>query len=462
VPSWEEAEPKVFWLDSPLAPEPLAPLGGAAQADLAIVGGGFTGLWAALLAKQRDPGREVVLLEGDRVGAAASGRNGGFVDASLTHGVGNGQAHFPDELERLTALGRENFAAIEGTLRRQEIDAGWERSDQLTVATRSHELPWLAEEVESLQAAGEQAQLLDAEQLRAQIDSPTYLGAAVQASNVALVDPARLAWGLLRAAQAVGVRVYERTRATGLRREGRGVRLTVEGGGRLDAKAVVLASNAFPPLVRAIRRYVVPVYDYVLVTEPLSPEQRQSLGWANRQGLTDLGNQFHYYRLIGDDRILFGGYDAIYNFRNGMGPHLDERRASFELLSGHFFETFPQLEQLRFSHRWGGAIDTCTRFCATFGTALAGRAAYAVGYTGLGVAASRFGARVALDLVAGGASELTGLRMVRKRPLPFPPEPLRWVSIGLTQRALARADERGGRRGPWLRALDALGAGFDS
>ena len=128
-----------------------------------------------------------------------------------------------------------------------------------------------------------------------------------------------------------------------------------------------------------------PVYDYVLVTEPLSGEQRDSLGWARRQGLTDMGNQFHYYRLTSDERVLFGGYDAVYNFRNGMGPHLDERPASFELLAAHFFETFPQLAGLRFTHRWGGAIDTCSRFSVMFGKALGGRAVFAVGYTGLGV-----------------------------------------------------------------------------
>jgi glycine/D-amino acid oxidase-like deaminating enzyme len=224
----------------------------------------------------------------------------------------------------------------------------------------------------------------------------------------------------------------------------------------------VLATSAFPPLVRAIRRYVVPVYDYVLVTEPLSGEQRDSLGWARRQGLTDLGNQFHYYRLVAGDRILFGGYDAVYNFRNGMGPHLDERPASFELLATHFFETFPQLAGLRFTHRWGGAIDTCSRFSVMFGKALGGRAVFAVGYTGLGVAASRFGAQVALDLAEGGDTERTRLGMVRSRPIPFPPEPLRWAGITLTRRALARADRRAGRRGAWLRVLDRLGMGFDS
>ena len=232
--------------------------------------------------------------------------------------------------------------------------------------------------------------------------------------------------------------------------------------GRVRARRAVLATSAFPPLVRAIRRYVVPVWDYVLVTEPLSGAQREAIGWKRRQGLADLANQFHYYRLTSDDRILWGGYDAIYNFRNAMGPHLDERPATFELLAGQFFETFPQLEGLRFTHRWGGAIDTCSRFSVMFGKALRGRAVYCVGYTGLGVGASRFGAQVALDLADGRETERTRLKMVRSKPLPFPPEPLRWGAITLTRRALAKADRQEGRRGLWLRTLDRFGLGFDS
>jgi glycine/D-amino acid oxidase-like deaminating enzyme len=266
---------------------------------------------------------------------------------------------------------------------------------------------------------------------------------------------------LAQAARDARAHVYERSPVTRLDRRGARVRATTLHG-EVRARRAVLATSAFPPLVRAIRRYVVPVYDYVLVTEPLDRGRRESLGWPRRQGLTDLGNQFHYYRLTSDDRVLWGGYDAIYNFGNGMGPHLDERPATFELLASHFFETFPQLEGIRFAYRWGGAIDTCSRFSVMFGKALGGRAVYAVGYTGLGVAASRFGAQVALDLVTGRDTERTRLRMVRTKPVPFPPEPLRWAGITLTRRALAKADRHGGRRGPWLKALDRLGIGFDS
>jgi glycine/D-amino acid oxidase-like deaminating enzyme len=132
------------------------------------------------------------------------------------------------------------------------------------------------------------------------------------------------------------------------------------------------------------------------------------------------------------------------------------------MLAQHFFETFPQLDGLGFSHRWGGVIDTCTRFSVTFGTAYDGRVAYAVGYTGLGVGATRFGARVCLDLLFDPGSEVANLRMVRRRAIPFPPEPVRWAGIELTRKALAKADANQGRRGPWLKLLDSLGLGFDS
>ena len=133
---------------------------------------------------------------------------------------------------------------------------------------------------------------------------------------------------------------------------------------------VALGTNAFPSLVKRVRWHTVPVYDYALMTEPLSAEQLGSIGWRHRQGIDDCGNQFHYYRLTADNRILWGGYDAIYHFGRRMADRLDQRDKTFELLARQFFETFPQLEGLRFSHRWGGAIDTCTRFFAFYGTAL--------------------------------------------------------------------------------------------
>jgi glycine/D-amino acid oxidase-like deaminating enzyme len=232
--------------------------------------------------------------------------------------------------------------------------------------------------------------------------------------------------------------------------------------GSVRCGAVVLATNAFRSPVRAVNRRVVPVYDYVLATEPLSAAQKEAIGWRHRQGVSDTTNQFHYYRITADDRIVWGGYDAVFYNGGRTDPSLDQRPETHRVLARHFFETFPQLEGLRFTHRWGGVIDTSTRFSVGFGTAHDGRVAYAVGYTGLGVGASRFGARVCVDLLYRPDAPLLDLSIVRKPLLPFPPEPVRTAGIQLTRRAIARADADQGRRGPWLRLLDALGLGFDS
>jgi glycine/D-amino acid oxidase-like deaminating enzyme len=450
----DDASPDPYWLDRP-RPAEAPPLEGTVEADLAIVGGGFTGLWAALHAKQDRPDREVVLLEAETAGWGASGRNGGFVDASLTHGLLNGATRFAPELDALEALGRSNLEGLKADLALHRIDAAWQETGMLSVATRPHELGELEEEAALLRRYGWEAEVLDRDAVRAEVASPTYLGAVLQRTGVALADPGALALGLRRVALALGVRLYERTPV-----------LDAElrtPGGRVRAERVLLATGAYPPLTPVIRRLVAPVYDYALVTEPLSPEQRRAVGWEHGQGIADRGNRFHYYRLTPDGRILFGGYEAVYRF----GNRVDDRRLSrhpptHRLLARHLLETFPALEGIGITHAWGGAIDTCSRFCVTFGRALGGRAVYAVGYTGLGVGASRFGARVALDLLDGVDNERTRLKLVRTRPLPFPPEPARWAVIQATRRALAHADEHGGRRGPWLRLLDRLGLGFDS
>lgn len=447
-----EAEPLVFWLDDKSAPEALPPLRGDEVADLAVVGGGYTGLWTALRAKERYPDLDIVLLEAYTCGSAASGRNGGFCDASLTHGFANGQARWPDEMPVLERLGRENLDAIGDTVARLGIDCDWRRTGELTVATAPHQVAELAAEA----AVRDGVTLLDQDAVRAEVNSPTYLGGLLDVANTALVEPARLAWGLRGACLELGVRIYENTRVRQLRS---GLLSTAMGSVR--AGRIALATNAFPSLLRRLRLYTVPVYDLVLVTEPLSSAQLASIGWQRRQGVGDASNLFHYYRLTRDDRILWGGYTPLYYYGSRINPALEQRDDVHRMLARHFFQTFPQLEGLRFTHRWGGVIDTSTRFCAFFGTAAAGTVGYALGYTGLGVAATRFGADVMLDLLYGESTDRTRLRMVRERPLPFPPEPLRAAAIHLTRWSMSQADKSAGHRNLWLQTLDHLGLGFD-
>jgi glycine/D-amino acid oxidase-like deaminating enzyme len=456
-----DAERKPYWLDQPGAPESLPRLTGDITADLAVVGGGFSGLWTALMAKERDPARDVVLLEGRRIGWAASGRNGGFCSASITHGLANGMERWPEEIATLVRLGRENLDEIEDSLRRHGIECSFERTGEMNVATEEWQLDGLDQAAATAATLGLRLDRLDREQVRGEVSSPTYLGGLWDKEGAAMIDPARMAWGLRDACLRLGVRIFERTPARALRDEGELLGLDTPHG-TVRARQVALGTGVFPPLLRRLRHFLVPVYDYALMTEPLSDARLAAIGWRNRQGIGDSANQFHYYRLTDDNRILWGGYDAVYHNGGLIREEYDQRDATFETLAKHFFTTFPQLAGLRFSHRWGGVIDTCSRFSAFFGTAYGSRLAYAVGYTGLGVGATRFGANVMLDLLGGHPTERIELRMVRGTPAPFPPEPLRSGVIQLTRWSIARADAHQGRRNLWLRTLDGLGLGFDS
>jgi glycine/D-amino acid oxidase-like deaminating enzyme len=456
-----DAIPRSYWLDQPMAPPRNAPLSGATMADLAVIGAGFSGLWTALIAKERDPSRDVVVLEALGAAWAASGRNGGFCASSLTHGLSNGLEHFADEMSALDKLGRHNLDEIEATLARHSIDCGFERTGELNVANAPWQVDGLREAYESAKQFGHDVTYLDQDQVRAEVASPTYLAGLWDRDGCAMVDPARLAWGLRQACLDLGVRLYEDSPVESIHLDGSRLRLRTPEGS-VSAAHVALAAGAFPGLLKRLSLFIVPVYDYVLMSEPLSDAQMAEIGWRNRQGIGDTANQFHYYRLTDDNRILWGGYDAVYYNGGRIKPSQDQRPATFEKLAQHFFDTFPQLEDVRFTHKWGGVIDTCSRFCAFFGTGFGGRLSYAVGYTGLGVGATRFGAEVMLDLLSGEKTELTSLKMVRSTPVPFPPEPLRSGVIQLTRWSIARADAREGRRNLWLRTLDKMGLGFDS
>jgi glycine/D-amino acid oxidase-like deaminating enzyme len=449
-----------FWLDDPSRPVPEPELTGNLKTDLLVIGAGFTGLWTAFLAKEADPSREVVMLEAGEVAIGASGRNGGFMDASLTHGFLNGFSRWPKELPTLIGLGLGNFDEIESTIKHLGIECDYRRTGDIDMATEPYQVQEMKEELEIAGPYRTNFQFLDREQVRTIVKSPIFI-AGLKRPDSALINPAHLAWGLRKACLDLGVKLYEHSPVTKLEETDRHVTAYAPYG-RVNASRIALATNAFPPLLKRLSNYVVPVYDYALMSEPLTPAQRESIGWYGREGISDASRQFHYSRTTADGRILWGGYDAVYYWNNGFGSHLENSPLMFGRLAEHFFQTFPQLEGLRFSHAWGGAIDTCSRFSPFWGTYHQGKTAYVMGYTGLGVGASRFGARVMLDMLDKKETERTSLEMVRTKPLPFPPEPLRSIGIHLSRWSMDQADRNQGRQNLWLRAMDWLGFGFDS
>ena len=455
-----------YWLREPAPPgiadPPLGP-GERLDVDVAIVGGGFTGLWTAIALTDTDPTLRVVVLEAATVAYGASGRNGGFCEASLTHGLANGIRHFPDELDILEREGVENLDGLIAFTRAHGIDCDLEETGTLALADQPYQVDEFKAWADEAAAYGERVEFLDREAARAEVHSPIWhAGLYRLPGRDVLVDPAKLCRGIARVAHERGVRIHEGTTIRGLARRAGRVIVTAANGAEVSATHVVVATSAYSGWLGRLGSTFVPVYDYALVTEPLTPDQRESIGWRRRQGLADANNQFHYLRLTADDRILWGGYDAIHHRGSRVGPELDRRAATFERLEAQFLRTFPQLEGIAFPYRWGGAIDTTSRFTVTFGRLLGGRVTYALGYTGLGVGASRWAAGVVRDMILRPDEDRLRLRLVTSPTIPFPPEPLRSLVVDVVRHELDRADRDGGHRGLILRTLDAIGIGFDS
>ena len=307
--------------------------------------------------------------------------------------------------------------------------------------------------------------LLDAEAVRAELASPTYAGGLWDTDGCAILDPARLAWGLQRACLEAGVRIYEGSPVRAIEPEPgpAGGWSCGPGAASYAPAGLRWAPGRSRPLLRRLRYYVVPVYDYVLMTEPLSAAQLDSIGWRHRQGVGDSANQFHYYRLTADNRILWGGYDAVYYYGGKIADSLDQRPADLAASSPRTSSRRSRSWRACSSrHTWGGVIDTCSRFCAFFGTRrrAAGvrgrvhrprRRRHPVRRPGHARLALRRANRADRSWNWCGPGRCRSRRSHCGRP-----------SINLTRWSLARADRNEGRRNLWLRTLDRLGLGFDS
>ncbi len=459
----KDAAPRPLWHDPDIMPDPLPPLASDEKCELLIVGGGFTGLWAAMQAKERAADADIILIEQTFIADGASGRCGGFLSSSVAHGETNSEHHFPGESERLHELGAQNIREYLETLERYGIDAHYEKTGETSVALDPESALRLRSDYEQAKTAGDDVVFFDRDAMRAEADSPLfYAGLWRRNGQDGVIDPARLCWGLKKALLQLGVRIFEGTRLLGIEPAGSDSMKSNCAGGVIHSDKVLLATNAFPSAIGRIRRSIVPVWDYQLSTEPLTDEQCEKIGWPkSRHALADYNNMFHYFRLTRDNRITWGGGGSVrYYFNGGTDAGLADAPACYEQLAREFFKYFPQLEGVRFSNKWGGIIATSTRFCMVPGVAYDGRLAWSVGYTGNGVGASRFGARIGIELLGYQPSDILNMRFVTGKVMPWAPEPFRWVGIRMTQRALIKADQNGGKRGLWLKLLDMLNLGF--
>lgn len=460
----KNAETRPLWHDPEIMPEVQPPLSKDEKCELLIVGGGFTGLWAAMQTKERNPEADIILIEQTFVGDGASGRCGGFLNSSLAHGQTNVAHRFADEADRLEELGRQNIRELLETLDRYGIDARYEKTGVMEVALDAESAVSMRSEYLEAEANGENVVWFDKDAVREQVNSPTFCGGLwYRRGEDGVVDPGRLCWGLKDVLlNQLGVRIYEGTRLLNIEPVGNKEMKAVCDGGTILSDKVLMATNAFTSRLRQVRRSIIPIWDYQIATEPLTEDQLDSIAWGkSRHALVDFKNMFHYFRMTRDNRITYGGGGTVrYYFNRGIDAKYADVPKIYERLAKEFCETFPQLDNVKFSNQWGGIIATSTRFCMVPGTAYGGRLAWSVGYTGAGVCPTRFGARIGIEMLGYQATDILDMEFVTRKALPWAPEPFRWLGVRFTQKALVRADSNGGKRGLWLRFLDKLGLGF--
>ena len=445
-----------YWLDSLDAVDDEPALDRDIDCDLLVVGGGFCGLWAAIQAKEQDPARDVVLIEAKSVANGASGRPAAIMSTSVMHGIDNTERIFPDDVAELERLGRENMDAFKQAVERYQIDCDIEWGGEMKVSIGDDGLQAVEEAYQLYLKYGHDAIKLDKAGMQAEIKSPVFHGGTWSRQRCGTVHPGKLVRGLKRAALELGVRLFENTPHLANQKTTIGI-LVETPRAIITASKVLLATNAWAAGHRHISRRVAAIRDRIVVTEPLTTEQMDKVGWQNRQGIYDTRTQLNYMRLTADNRILFGGRLA-YFFGNNTDPEQDRTAQPFIRLVQSFYRTFPQLAQeIRFSHAWSGPIGLTTRMAVHYQKYHDGDMVFAGGYSGFGVTASRFGARVGLAILDRLDIAETRMQFALTVPDYIPPEPFRWIGAQVTMYALDTLDEKGGWRKLWVRMVQKMG-----
>lgn len=431
---------------------------GELRSSITIVGGGFTGLWTALFLKELDPAIDIILLDQGRVGYGGSGRNAGMLSETIDHSHQLAIVHFGfDEAKKLAQLGRQNIEEMSAFLNSSGIDCNLELTGRLYVALTDGQLEEAERSIEVATNLGVPGmRLLGKKEIQSELSSPLYLG-GVFAPGGGILNPVKLVDGLKRTAMNRGVKVFEHTRVLDFSQS----RIKTDRGSVASDK-IILATDAYThKLYPKILHRFIPLYDYILVSEPLTQEELASIGWSRRQGVTDGRTFFNYYRLTADNRIVWGTSEAMYYPPNRVEEACDHSPSHYAALHQSFKHHFPQLIDLKFRYAWGGPIASTTRLTPFFGSLESGRVLYGLGYTGHGIGSTRVAGKILAHLALNKKHELLELAMVRKKPFPYPPEPLRSLAVNAVTRSLRRIDA-GEEPGLILRILDRMGIGFSS
>jgi glycine/D-amino acid oxidase-like deaminating enzyme len=444
-----------LWLDT--VPDALAPrraLATSVDADVAIVGGGFTGLWTAYELLRREPSLRVVIVEAEIAGFGASGRNGGWVSSFFAGSrAATAKAHGRDAA---VALQRAMYATVDEVgrvLTEEGIDAHFHKGGTLDLATRAPHVDRLRALVDSERGWGfgeDDVRWLDAAEAAARIDADGVLG-GVYSPHCARVHPARLVRGLADAVERRGATIHEQSRVVDLAPGTVGTT-----GGRVRADRVVIATEGYGARLPGRARTIAPVYSLMIATEPLPARVWDEIGWAGRETMADGRHLIIYAQRTADDRIAFGGRGAPYHFAGRIEDDFDRDRHVFADLRAVLSELFPSVAGARVTHEWGGPLGIPRDWYSSVGFDPATGVGWAGGYVGDGVSTTNLAGRTLADLLLGIESDLTALPWVNHRSPRWEPEPLRWLGINAGLRLPTGADRheaRTGRPSRWRERL---------
>lgn len=436
--------------------EPLGiPLDGDADADIAIVGAGYTGLWTAYYLQMIDPTLRISIVEAEVAGFGASGRNGGWASAL-----------FPASLRQL-ALRSDRDAAIRmkramhatvdeiGAVAQAEgWDIRWAKGGTIGAARSPLQVTRAREEIEGLRSWGfgeEDYSYLDTDAARSLIGATDVLGATFT-PHCAAIDPARLVRQLARTVVARGARLYEHTPATQV-----APGLVRTASGSVRAEIVVRATEGYTRTLDGQVRELAPVYSLMLATEPLPEAVWQTIGLSHRETFHDGRHLIIYGQRTADDRLAFGGRGAPYHFGSRISPEQDRDQGVHEALWGVLCDLFPVIADARVTHTWGGPLGIARDWWASCGFDRVTGLAWSGGYVGDGVGTANLGGRTLAQLITGQESELTNLPWVGHRSPRWEPEPLRWLGTNLGLRAMTYADAQEARTGRSSKIAEIFG-----
>ena len=440
----ETKRPRSWWLREALADdpgEPCPPLERDVDADVLVIGGGYTGMWTAHFIKEAEPDRNVVLLEKDICGGGPSGRNGGFVNAfwedieSLIEAVGEERAL------TVCRIGERSLTEIGEWCDLHGVDAWYTPSPHMGVSASPAQDgawdEWVAT-MERLGVADGRLEILSAEQVQRVCRSPIFR-AGIVTPNTALAQPARLARGLRRVLLEHGVRIHENTEVKRFR-GGPPAEAETRGGRRVRAGTAVLALNAWASEWKWFRRTILPRGSYIVLTEPI-PDRLEEIGWTGPEGIYDFRTTLHYLRTTPDGRIAFGAASSRAGLGSGLDGRLDYDDVSVRRITNDMRRMFPSLANVKIEAAWGGPIDVSSFHFPFFGTLSPGNVHYGLGFTGGGCGPCHLAGKVLSGLSQGADDEYTRLPLVGLRPKKFPPEPIRSVGAFLSHEAIVRKDE---------------------